>query len=71
MVWVPEGMAHGFAALTDVIFFYKCTEVYTPSQEGGILWNDPELNIDWQVSGPEVSTKDLLLPNFKNLVSNF
>jgi len=71
MVWVPEGMAHGFAALTDVIFFYKCTEVYTPSQEGGILWNDPELDVDWQVSDPEVSAKDLLLPNLKDLVSHF
>lgn len=71
MVWVPEGFAHGFAALTDVVFFYKCTDVYTPSQEGGLLWNDPTLGIDWQVSDPEVSVKDAVLPPFAEMISYF
>lgn len=71
MVWVPEGFAHGFAAITDCVFFYKCTHVYTPEQEGGILWNDPQLNINWQVETPEVSAKDALLPPFQQMISYF
>jgi dTDP-4-dehydrorhamnose 3,5-epimerase len=71
MVWVPEGFAHGFAALTDVVFFYKCTNTYAPDQEGGLLWNDPVLNIDWQVENPQVSAKDAVLPAFQEMVSYF
>jgi len=71
MVWVPEGFAHGFAAITDCVFFYKCTHVYAPQQEGGILWNDSDLGIDWQVADPEVSTKDALLPPFQQMVAYF
>lgn len=71
MIWVPEGFAHGFAALTDVVFFYKCTEVYTPNLEGGLLWNDPALEIDWLVDNPEVSAKDAVLPRFAEMISYF
>lgn len=65
MFYIPEGFAHGFAALEDSIFSYKCTNLYHKASEGGIIWNDTELNINWQVSNPVVSEKDVLLPSFK------
>ncbi len=58
MAYIPEGFAHGFVALTDCIFSYKCTNVYNKAAESGILWNDPDLAIDWGVSNPIVSEKD-------------
>jgi dTDP-4-dehydrorhamnose 3,5-epimerase len=67
---VPEGFAHGFAALEESIFHYKCTNVYNKASEAGIVWNDPELKIDWQVSNPNVSEKDQQLPTFKELIEN-
>jgi dTDP-4-dehydrorhamnose 3,5-epimerase len=67
MLLVPEGFAHGFAALEDSIFSYKCSNVYNKESEGGIIWNDKDLNIDWGISNPLVSEKDLILPAFKNL----
>ncbi|MCY7349153.1 MAG: dTDP-4-dehydrorhamnose 3,5-epimerase [Cytophagaceae bacterium] len=67
MVYVPEGFAHGFVALEDAIFAYKCTNFYHKSSESGILWNDPDLAIDWNVAKPIVSEKDLKLPSFKEL----
>lgn len=65
MVFVPEGFAHGFLALEESIFAYKCTNVYNKESEGGIIWNDPELNIDWGIENPNVSPKDLVLPTLK------
>jgi dTDP-4-dehydrorhamnose 3,5-epimerase len=65
MFYLPPGFAHGFAALEDCHFSYKCTNLYHKASEGGILWNDPTLQIDWQVSNPLVSKKDLELPLFK------
>lgn len=67
MVYIPEGFAHGFAALEDSIFSYKCTNNYNKASEGGIIWNDSDLNIDWSIEHPSVSEKDLELPNFKDL----
>ena len=67
MVWVPEGFAHGFVALEDSIFSYKCTNVYNKNAEGGLLWNDPDLGIDWGITNPNVSEKDQILPTFKAL----
>ncbi|PWJ57159.1 dTDP-4-dehydrorhamnose 3,5-epimerase [Dyadobacter jejuensis] len=67
MAYIPEGFAHGFAALEDSVFSYKCTNVYNKAAESGIIWNDPELAIDWGVAEPNVSEKDLLLPSFKSL----
>jgi dTDP-4-dehydrorhamnose 3,5-epimerase len=59
MVYVPAGFAHGFLALEDnTIFVYKCTNVYHKASEGGILWNDPAVGINWGVSDPIVSEKD-------------
>ncbi len=59
--YVPEGFAHGFAVLSDFAdFAYKCTAYYDPSDEGGILWNDPSIGIEWPLSGAEalLSEKD-------------
>ncbi|GAB3560874.1 dTDP-4-dehydrorhamnose 3,5-epimerase [Spirosoma luteolum] len=58
MAYIPEGFAHGFVALEDSIFTYKCTNVYDKASESGIIWNDPDLNIDWGVKDPLVSDKD-------------
>jgi dTDP-4-dehydrorhamnose 3,5-epimerase len=59
MIFIPQGFAHGFLALTDSVqFLYKCSDVYDPSSEHGILWNDPDLAIDWGVSKPLISDKD-------------
>ena len=58
MAYIPEGFAHGFVALEDAVFSYKCTNVYNKAAESGIRWNDPDLNIDWGVSHPIISEKD-------------
>jgi dTDP-4-dehydrorhamnose 3,5-epimerase len=70
MLMIPEGFAHGFAALEDSVFFYKCSNVYNKESESGIRWNDPELNIDWKVGEPIVSTKDASLPLMAELLEN-
>ena len=57
--WVPPGFAHGFVVLSDTADFeYKCTDYYDPSDEGSILWSDPDLNIPWPIENPVLSTKD-------------
>ncbi|MFZ5971518.1 MAG: dTDP-4-dehydrorhamnose 3,5-epimerase [Bacteroidota bacterium] len=66
-LFVPEGFAHGFAALEDTYFFYKCSTFYNPSAEGGIRWNDADLAIDWQIENPIISAKDEALPSFREL----
>jgi len=72
MYWVPPGFAHGFVTLEDnTVFFYKCTNVYNKDSEGSILWNDPNLNIDWKVENPILSDKDQTSPLFKDFVSPF
>ena len=68
MLYVPEGFAHGFAALEDSLFQYDCSTNYQPAAEMGILWNDPELAIDWQIKDPIISEKDLSLPRFKDFL---
>lgn len=58
-IYIPHGFAHGFAALTEnVQFLYKCSDFYDPADEHGILWNDPALNIPWDIACPIVSEKD-------------
>ena len=72
IVWVPPGFAHGFLTLKDnTIFSYKCTGVYNKKSEEALLWNDKDLNINWEVNDPLVSEKDLAANNFKNFVSKF
>ena len=62
-IFIPRGFAHGFLALTDrVQFLYKCSEFYDPTDEHGIAWNDPAIDIRWGISEPLVSAKDSSLP---------
>ena len=57
--WVPPGFAHGFVVLSETADFeYKCTDYYDPSDEGSLLWNDPDLNIPWPIDNPKLSEKD-------------
>tara|TARA_B100001093_G_C26718390_1_gene966684 strand:- start:182 stop:724 length:543 start_codon:yes stop_codon:yes gene_type:complete len=70
--WIPPGFAHGFATLEDnTIFSYKCTDPYSKKSEGAILWNDPQLNIDWNIEMPIISSKDQEAESFKNFKSPF
>jgi dTDP-4-dehydrorhamnose 3,5-epimerase len=58
-VYIPQGFAHGFVALSDSVqFLYKCSDLYDPASEYGIIWNDPALAISWGVANPLVSEKD-------------
>jgi dTDP-4-dehydrorhamnose 3,5-epimerase len=72
--WIPPGFAHGFLALEeDTIFVYKCTNTYHKTSEGGIIWNDPDININWNSSHiePIISEKDAILPRLKDFISPF
>ena len=72
MLYIPEGFAHGFLVLEDyTIFQYKCTNYYHRESERGIIWNDPDLKIDWGIENPLVSDKDLKGVFFRNYVSPF
>lgn len=67
-LYIPPGFAHGFCVTSETaVFFYKCTAPYSPAAEGGLLWNDPTLNIPWPAeANPKfVSEKDLRLPAFR------
>ena len=58
-LWIPPGFAHGFSVLSDVVdFTYKCTDLYRPEDEGGVLWSDPAIGIDWHTDAPLLSEKD-------------
>jgi dTDP-4-dehydrorhamnose 3,5-epimerase len=70
MLMVPEGFAHGFVTLEETIFSYKCTNVYSKQHESGIVWNDPDLKIEWPVTNPVISEKDNQLPTFSDLLRN-
>lgn len=70
--WIPEGFAHGFVTLEDnTIFNYKCTNVYNKESEGSILWNDPDINVEWNIENPILSEKDKLSPLFKDFETPF
>lgn len=67
MLYMPPGFAHGFLVLSETAeILYKCTAEYSPKDEGGIIWNDPEIGIDWPVKTPLLSEKDGLLPPLKD-----
>ncbi|MCP4350557.1 MAG: dTDP-4-dehydrorhamnose 3,5-epimerase [Desulfobacterales bacterium] len=62
-LFVPEGFAHGFCVLSkSAHFIYKCSDFYAPDDEGGILWSDPDIGIDWPVKNPVISDKDTKYP---------
>jgi dTDP-4-dehydrorhamnose 3,5-epimerase len=70
LLYIPKGMAHGFFTLEDnTVFVYKCDNYYNHMAEGGIVYNDVDLNIDWEIPETEVilSNKDIALPTFRDL----
>ncbi|MFZ2323717.1 MAG: dTDP-4-dehydrorhamnose 3,5-epimerase [Ignavibacteriaceae bacterium] len=71
-LWLPPGFAHGFSVLSDeAIFVYKCTSLYSKEHERAIIFNDADLNIDWNVENPIISEKDLQAQFFKNIEKDF
>jgi len=68
-LWVPPGYAHGFCVLSDVAdFIYKCTDYYFPDDEGGLLWNDADVQIPWPIENPQLYAKDQLNPTLSQLI---
>lgn len=72
-LWIPGGFLHGFRTLEDnSIVTYQCTEIYSPEYEGAILWNDPDLNIDWGIDSPaSISDRDLAAKPFASFESPY
>jgi dTDP-4-dehydrorhamnose 3,5-epimerase len=69
---LPRGFGHGFLTLTDhVEFLYKADNYYSPAHDGGIRWNDPELNIDWGINNPILSNKDQNSPFLNEITLDF
>lgn len=69
-LFIPKGFAHGFAVLSDeVVFQYKCDGYYAPESEAAVIWNDPDLAVDWRISAEDVrlSEKDKIHPKLKEL----
>jgi dTDP-4-dehydrorhamnose 3,5-epimerase len=67
-LYVPAGFAHGFCVISGkAIFSYKCTDYYDPAAEAGIIWDDPDMNIDWPVGKPELSEKDGKYPKLADV----
>ena len=64
--YVPPDFAHGFVVTSDVaLFYYKCTDYYAPASEGSVLWNDPEIGIEWPIESPTLSEKDWAAPTLR------
>jgi dTDP-4-dehydrorhamnose 3,5-epimerase len=75
-MFIPEGFAHGFVTLEpDTEFLYKVSSVYAPESDGGVIWDDPDLNLPWPLDeidgGPQLSEKDGKLPKLADLDSPF
>lgn len=67
-MFIPKGFAHGFAVLSEeALVYYKCSDYYYPVGERGLLWNDPELDIDWKVEEPIISGKDKHQPKLDEI----
>ena len=67
-LWIPPGYAHGFCVLSEVADYqYKCTDFYFPADEGGLLWNDPDVGIPWPITEPQLSAKDANNPRLRDL----
>ena len=67
-LWIPPGYAHGFCVLSEIADFqYKCTDYYDPYDQGGVIWNDKTLAIDWPINNPSLSNKDSSLPKLTEL----
>lgn len=73
-LFIPRGFGHGFLVLSDVAdFFYKCDNYYNKASEGGIIYNDPQININWQLQPDEllISAKDEILPTLNSYTNLF
>jgi dTDP-4-dehydrorhamnose 3,5-epimerase len=69
LLYIPAGFGHGFSVLEDAVFVYKCSNYYNKEAEGGVLWSDPMLKVNWMVDQPLISEKDNFWPTleeFKN-----
>ncbi|MBQ6609060.1 MAG: dTDP-4-dehydrorhamnose 3,5-epimerase [Oscillospiraceae bacterium] len=72
LLLIPRGFGHGFVTMTDrVEFLYRADYPYAPEADAGILWNDPQLDIDWRVNDPILSEKDRHLPLLSDAVTGF
>ena len=72
MLYVPPGFAHGFCVLSETAdLTYKATNIYKPETERGIIWNDPQIGIDWPVTDPSLSAKDIKLPTLAEADINY
>ena len=71
MLYIPGGFAHGFRALEDTVFAYKCSAYYDKKSEDGIRFDDPDLNIKWDIKSPLVSEKDMQLVTFKAFANKY
>ncbi len=68
-LWIPAGYAHGFCVISEVADFeYKCTDLYFPQDEGGLIWNDPDVAIPWPISAPRLSDKDTRNPTLREMI---
>lgn len=69
-MYIPKGFAHGFVVLSDTaLFCYKCTDFYHPNDEGGLMYNDPDIGVDWPIEGLDIklSDKDKVNPTLKEI----
>jgi len=67
-MYIPPGFAHGYCVTSETaLFSYKCTAFYNPAAEGGIIWNDPDLNIAWPIKEPVLSPRDASYPRLSDL----
>ena len=72
MFYVPPGFAHGFIVLSDIAdVIYKCTKEYSPEDDRGIIWNDPDIQIQWPIQEPVLSEKDSRHPLLRDADNNF
>lgn len=67
-LYIPEGFAHGFRVLSEkAVILYKASAFYSPKHDRGVVWNDPDLNIDWGIESPILSEKDKIQPQLRDI----
>lgn len=67
-LYMAPGFAHGFCALSELAdLHYKISQIYDPTDEGGVLWNDPDLAIDWPLADPKISARDAAFPRLRDI----